>query len=158
MNIIIFTKTIHFTYLYYNVITRNYRKSHSESFTLLIFLFGCQIKRKFVHQKLVSEFIITFSFHSEFTKENILIHTPNVNSHGPSIRISSDENLRYIVLFKTFPSMWFHRINRTIQNVSCNVIWSNPCCVSNQQKSTFILFCCYEHQTIRDVKKTPAFE
>ena len=47
----------------------------------------------------------TFSCHSECTTRSTLILTPNVNSQGLLIRIATDENLRYIVLFKTFPAM-----------------------------------------------------
>ena len=97
-NYIIFITKFHFTYLYYNVITRNYRKHHSESFTMCGF-FGCQIRYQFVHQKLICEFINTFSCHSECTTRSTLILTPNVNSQGLRIRIATDENLRYIVLF-----------------------------------------------------------
>ena len=53
--ILFLLKKMHFTYLYHNVITRNYRKSHSKLFTM--FFYGCQIRHKFVHKKLVCEFI-----------------------------------------------------------------------------------------------------
>ena len=106
-----FIKKFHFTYLYYNVITRNYRKSHSESLTKFGFFFGCQIRHKFVHQKLVCEFNIIFRCHSECTTRSTLILTPNVNSQGLLIRIATDENLRYIVLFNTSPAMWFDSVN-----------------------------------------------
>ena len=69
-------------------------------FFLFFFFFCCQIKQKFV-QKLVCEFINTFSCHSECTKENTLILTPN----GLLIRLANDENLRYILLFKTCPTL-----------------------------------------------------
>ena len=65
-------------------------------------VFFCQIRHKFVHQKLVCEFISTFMCHSICTTRNTLILTPNVNS---LIRIATDENLRNIVLFKTVPAM-----------------------------------------------------
>ena len=67
--------------------------------------FGCQIRHKFVHQKLVCEFINTLSCHSECTTRSTLILTPNVNSQGLLNRIATDVNLRYIVLFKTFPAV-----------------------------------------------------
>ena len=76
-------------------------QSHDESFTLF---FGCQIRHKFVHQ-IVCEFINTLHCHSECTKRSTLVLTPNVNSQGLLIRIATDENLRYVVLFKTFPAM-----------------------------------------------------
>ena len=77
------------------------------SFFSFFFLFGCQIKHKFVHQKLVCEINNTSSCHSECITGSTLILTPYVNRQVLLIRISTDENLRYIVLFKTF---------------SCNVI------------------------------------
>ena len=61
--------------------------------------------RKCVHQKFVCEFINTFSCHSECITGSTLILTPYVNRQVLLIRISTDENLRYIVLFKTFPAM-----------------------------------------------------
>ena len=92
---------MHFTFLYHNVITRNYRKSHRKSFTMFFCCcFGCQIRHKFVHQNLVCEFINTFSCHFECTKENTLILTPNVDNQGRLIRIATDENLWYIELLK----------------------------------------------------------
>ena len=86
-------------------ITESPTANHSQSFFVFclfvaFFFFGCQLKDKFVHKKLVCEFISTFSCHSEFTKENTLIHTPNVEIQGRLIRITTDQNLRYIVLFK----------------------------------------------------------
>ena len=104
-----YTEKFHFTYLYCNVITRHYRESNSESFTNLHFF--CHLRHKFVHQKLVCEFINTFSCHSECTTMKTLILTPNVNSQWLLFRIATDENLRYIALFKTFPAMWFVPIN-----------------------------------------------
>ena len=60
---------------------------------------------KLVHQKLVCESINKYSCHSECTTRNTLILTPNVNCQWLLFRIATDENLRYIVLFKTFPAM-----------------------------------------------------
>ena len=79
-------------------------------FFVLFFVFGCQIKQKFV-QKLVCESINTFSCHSECTKENTLIQAPNVDSQRSLTRIATDEKLRYIVLFKTVPAISFDQIN-----------------------------------------------
>ena len=72
---------------------------------LQIYIFFGHLRHKFVHQKLVREFINTFSCHSECTTRNTLILTPNVNCLWLLFRIATDENLRYIVLFKTFPAM-----------------------------------------------------
>ena len=123
-NYIIFIKKFPFTYLYYDVITRNYKKSHSESLPMLFFLVVWS-DIKCVHQKLVCKFINTFSCHSEFTTRSTFILTPKVNSQGLLIRISTDENLRSIVLFKTFPSMWFDPINvaSPINTVNVYIIW-----------------------------------
>ena len=119
---------------------------HRKSFTLLIciimvsqeikesptvnhlqcwFFWGCQIRHKFILQKLVCEFINTCSCHSECTTRNTLILTPNVNSHGLLIRITTDKNVRYMLLFNSFPAMWFGPINvaSPINTVNVYIIW-----------------------------------
>ena len=94
---------------------------------MLFFFFfvGCQIRHKFVYQKLVCEFNNTLSCHTEFTTRSTLILTPNVNTQGLLIRISADENLRYTVLFKTFPAIGFDPINfaSPINTVNVYIIW-----------------------------------
>ena len=67
---------------------------------LFILYFSCQIKHKFDHKKWLCECINIFRCHSECTKRNTLILTPDVNSHGLLLCISTDGNLRYIVLFR----------------------------------------------------------
>ena len=68
-------------------------KSHSESLTMLFcfLFFGCPIKHKFVHKKLVYEFINTFSCHSECTKENTIIQTSNVDSQRSLLLIKNND-------------------------------------------------------------------
>ena len=106
--IIFFIKKNHFTYLYYNVIRRNNRKSHSESFTKFWFFFFWLSDQTYICS---SKIRMSFSCQSECTTRSTLILTPDLNSQRLLIRIPTDENLRYIVSFKTFPAMWFDPIN-----------------------------------------------
>ena len=81
--------------------------NHSQScfvFCLFVFLFFCfffgwQIKHKFVHQKLVCEFINTSSCHSEFTKENTTIQTSNVDSQQSLLLMKNYDISYYSKLF-----------------------------------------------------------
>ena len=110
---VIFRKKFHFTSLYIMMSSQEITEmSHNESFRLFFLYFGCQIKHKFVHQKWLCEFINIFCCHSECTKRSTHLLTPNVNRHWVLIRISTDGNLRYIVLFKN-------------ALFDCNVIWPN---------------------------------
>ena len=113
-NYVTFRKKFQFTSLYIMMSSQEITEmSHNESFKMFFYLyFGCQIKHKFVHQKWLCEFINIFRCHSDGTKRSTLILTPNVNSHGLLISISTDRNLRYVVLFKN-------------ALFGCNVIWPN---------------------------------
>ena len=119
------------------------QKSPTANHLHCFFFFGCQIKHKFfIKNQYLNLFINTFSCHSECTTKSTLILTPNVISQRLLIRISTDENLRYIVIFSCNEHKTFRDVNS--QGLLIRI-------ATDENLRYIVIFSFNEHKTFRDV-------